>query len=130
LKAWSWLSLTATARGTLLYPDELGVRYVWDNTVPNGRYVAVGDLAVIRDNRIVLGAGWIDSIESAPGRKIRYRCPSCASTDFKYRTKQQFAYRCANCTAEFDVAIEEELSLEGRLSRPVQRTFYIGAEDE
>src|ERR1700722_7094689 len=46
--AWSWLSLTATAHGVLAYPDELGVRYVYDTTVPNGRYVAEGDLAVIR----------------------------------------------------------------------------------
>jgi hypothetical protein len=67
--AWSLLSLTATAPGVLAYPDELGVRYVYDNTVPNGRYVAVGDLAVIRDNRYVFGAGWIDSIEESDASK-------------------------------------------------------------
>ena len=44
------------------------------------------------------GAGWIDSIETASDRKIRYRCPNCTSTDFKYRSKKQFAYRCAKCT--------------------------------
>ena len=33
--AWSLLSLTTTAHGVLAYPDELGVRYVYDNTVPN-----------------------------------------------------------------------------------------------
>ena len=54
--AWSFLSLTSTAHGDLAYPDELGVR--WDTNVPNGRYVAVGDLAVVRDNRYVFGAGW------------------------------------------------------------------------
>jgi hypothetical protein len=74
--AWSLLSLTATAHGAPTYPDELGVSYVWDTTVPNGRYISPGDLAVIRDNRIVFGAGWIDSIETAPGRKVRYRCPN------------------------------------------------------
>ena len=51
--AWSLLSLTATAHGVLAYPDELGVRYVYDTTVPNGRYVTLGDLAVVRDNRYV-----------------------------------------------------------------------------
>lgn len=55
--AWSLLSLTSTARGVLTRPDELGVRYVYDTTVPNGRYVAVGDLVVIRDNRYVLAPG-------------------------------------------------------------------------
>lgn len=69
--AWSLLSLTSTAQGVLAYPDELGVRYVYDTAVPNSRYVAVGDLAVIRDNRGVLGAGWIDSIEAASARKVQ-----------------------------------------------------------
>jgi hypothetical protein len=110
--AWSLLSLTSTAHGAPTYPDELGVRYVWDTTVPNGRYIAPGDLAVIRDNRIVFGAGWIDSIETSPGRKVRHRCPNCTRTDFKHRTRQQFIYRCANCTAEFDTPAEEELSVQ------------------
>jgi ribosomal protein L37AE/L43A len=107
--AWSFLSLTATAHGTLAYPDELGARYVYDTTVPNGRYVMPGDLAVIRDNRMVFGAGWIDSIEDVSDRKIRYRCPNCTSTDFKYRSKKQPVYRCAKCTTEFDVPNQEEL---------------------
>jgi hypothetical protein len=85
--AWSLLTLTTTAHGAPVSPDELGVRYVYDTTVPNGRNIMPGDLAVIRDNRIVFGAGWIDSIEAAPGRKIRYRCPNCTSTGFKHRTK-------------------------------------------
>ena len=110
--AWSLLSLTTTAHGAPVYPDELGVRYVYDTAVPNGRYIVPGDLAVVRDNRIVFGAGWIDSIEATPGRKIRYRCPKCTSTDFKQRSKRQFAYRCAACTTEFDVPVEEELTVQ------------------
>ena len=83
--AWSLLSLTATAHGVLAYPDELGVRYVYDSTVPNGRYVTLGDplspwYAI---TATFFGAGWIDSIETASDRKIRYRCPNCTSTDFK-----------------------------------------------
>jgi hypothetical protein len=134
-KAWSFLSLTATAHGVLAYPDELGVRYVYDTTVPNGRYVEVGDLAVIRDNRDVFGAGWIDSIEVAPGRKIRYRCPNCTSTDFKYRSKRHPAYRCAKCTTEFDVPAEEELTVQvftanySRTFRLADRPFPVQALD-
>jgi hypothetical protein len=115
----------------LTYPDELGVRYVYDTNVPNGRYVVVGDLAVVRDNRSVLGAGWIDSIEVTPGRKIRYRCPNCTSTDFKYRSRKQFAYRCAQCATEFDVPAEEELTVQvftanySRTYRPVDRPFPV-----
>jgi HNH endonuclease len=134
--AWSFLSLTSTAHGDLTYPDELGVRYVWDTNVPNGRYVAVGDLAVVRDNRYVFGAGWIDSIEVAPGRKIRYRCPSCGSTDFKYRSKQEFAYRCAQCATEFDIRDEEELEVQvftanySRTFRLADRPFPVKALDD
>ena len=133
--AWSLLSLTATAHGAPTYPDELEVRYVWDTTVPNGRYISPGDLAVIRDNRIVFGAGWIDSIQTTPGRKIRYRCPSCTSTDFKHRTRRQLSYRCASCTAEFDVPAEEELTVQvftanySRTWRPADRPFPESALD-
>jgi hypothetical protein len=133
--AWSLLSLTATAHGAPVYPDELGVRYVWDNYVPNGRYISPGDLAVIRDNRIVFGAGWIDSIETTPGHKIRYRCPNCTSTDFKHRTRQQIAYRCATCTMEFDEPAEEELTVQvftanySRTWRPADRSFAESALD-
>ena len=133
--AWSLLSLTSTAHGVLTYPDELGVRYVYDSTVPNGRYVAAGDLAVVRDNQRVVGAGWIDNIEEVPGRKIRYRCPNCTSTDFKYRRRQQFAYRCASCTTEFDDPAEEELIVQvftanySRTFRPVDWPLSVKALD-
>jgi DNA-directed RNA polymerase subunit RPC12/RpoP len=133
--AWSLLSLTSTAQGVLAYPDELGVRYVYDTAVPNSRYVAVGDLAVIRDNRDVLGAGWIDSIEVTSGRKIRYRCPDCGSTDFKFRSKQRFTYRCSQCSTEFDNRDEEELTVQvftanySRTYRPADRPFPVKALD-
>ena len=122
--AWSMLSLTSTAHGVLAYPDELGVRYVYDTTVPNGRYVAVGDLAVIRDNRYVFGAGWIDSIEVTSARKIRYRCPNCGSTDFKYRSTQRLVYRCAQCATEFDNRDEEELDVQV-FTANYSRTFRL-----
>lgn len=110
--AWSLLSLDSTAGGELVYPDELSVRYVYDTTVPNGRYVAPGDLAVVRDNRIVFGAGWIDSIVAEPGRKIRYRCPSCGSAKLKRHRAALPLYRCQVCAAGFDVRVEEELEVQ------------------
>ena len=133
--AWSLLSLDATAHGASKYPDELGVRYIWDDKVPNGRYISPGDLAVIRDNRIVYGAGWIDSIETTTDRKIRYRCPSCMSTDFKHRTRRQPIFRCARCTAEFNEPAEEELEVRvstanySRTWRPADSEFSEGELD-
>ena len=90
---------------------------------------------MIRDNRIVFGAGWIDSIQATPGSKIRYRCPNCTSTDFKHRTRRQLSYRCASCTTEFDVPAEEELTVQvftanySRTWRPADRPFPESALD-
>jgi transposase-like protein len=113
-KAWSFLSLARTARlgsGEAAYPDELGVRYVFDSTVANHGSVRVGDLAVIRDAESVLGAGWIDSIQENQGHKIRNRCPSCRSTDFKFRLRTEPRFRCATCGAGFDAAESEAISV-------------------
>jgi hypothetical protein len=124
--AWSLLSLTATADGVLAYPDEPGVRYVYDTTVLNGRYVAVGDLAVIRDNRYVFGAGWIDSIEESASTKIRYRCPHCRRAGFKYRSTRQLAYRCAKCGTEFNDNDRREEELTVRVfTANYSRTFRL-----
>src|SRR5262249_39497928 len=94
-KAWSFLSLARTARlatGEVAYPDELGVRYVFDSTVANHGSVSAGDLAVIRDDEVVLGAGWIERIQAVPTQKIRNRCPSCGRTEFKFRSTAALAY--------------------------------------
>jgi len=101
-RAWSLVSLERTARlaiGETGYPDELGVRYVFDSTVANHGSVRVGDLAVIRDDKVV------------PGRKIRYRCPSCQSTDFKFRSRAERRFRCAACGADFDDAQPEDIAV-------------------
>ena len=54
--AWSLLSLTVTAHGAPMYPDELEVRYVWDTAVPNGRYISpAGRRSWIEDGRPARG---------------------------------------------------------------------------
>jgi hypothetical protein len=123
--------LTKTAQGAPVYPDELGARYVWDSEVPNGGHVAPGDLAVIRDDEIVYGAGWIDSIETELRRKIRYRCPGCNRTGAKPRNRMRPKYWCANCKTAFDVRVEEELNVVessanySRTWRPADRHFPV-----
>lgn len=66
---------------------------------------------MIRDDAVVLGAGWIDSIETAPARKVRYRCPACTRAGVKLRSKSHPKWRCPDCGAEFDKPIEEELQV-------------------
>ena len=98
--AWSFLSLTSTAHGDLAYRTSSASATYGTRTSPMAATWQSAISPSFRDNRYVFGAGWIDSIEVAPGRKIRYRCPSCGGTDFKHRSKQEFAYRCAQCATE------------------------------
>ena len=103
-RAWSFLTLERTARlgaAEAAYPDELGVRYVYDSNVAHHADVQTGDLAVIRDDKVVLGTGRIDGIQVGTTYKIRQRCPNCRSTSYKFRTSSALPFRCSACTAEF-----------------------------
>lgn len=106
-RAWSLLTRTKTESGELYYPDKPEVHYVYDNTVANGRKVAVGDLAVVRDSDQLLGAGWIESIETKPGTKIIYRCPHCGNPSLKQRSRKRPEYYCDKCRSEFDERKED-----------------------
>ena len=70
--AWSLLSLTVTAHGAPMYPDELEVRYVWDATVPNGRYISPAGLrSWIEDGLARPACGVSSSGWGAPGPRTR-----------------------------------------------------------
>jgi hypothetical protein len=101
-RAWSFLTLERTARlgaAEAAYPDELGVRYVYDSNVAHYADVQTGDLAVIRDDKVVLGTGRIDSIQTGSTYKIRQRCPNCRSTSYKFRTSSALPFRWAQLYA-------------------------------
>lgn len=106
-KAWSFLTRAETESGELYYPDDPEVHYVYDDKVANGGKVAVGDLAVVRDSDHVRGAGWIDSIDVAPGSKIRYRCPHCGNPSLKLRKRKRPTYYCDKCGNAFDDRAED-----------------------
>jgi transposase-like protein len=81
--------------------ERLGVRYAYDSNVPHHADVEVGDLAVIRDDKVVLGAGRIDAIQLGTTYKVRQRCPQCRSTNYKFRSASALPFRCSACAAEF-----------------------------
>ncbi|MEU5932437.1 HNH endonuclease signature motif containing protein [Micromonospora sp. NPDC047187] len=113
-RAWSFLTVDEADRqfgGNLGYGDSLGSRYVWDSTVPLHRSVQPGDLAVLRDGNFVLGAGWIDGIESERRSKVRRRCPTCRSTAFKPRKKTMPVFKCSPCQTAFDTPLEEKIEV-------------------
>jgi hypothetical protein len=133
-RAWSFLSLERTARLGLdetAYPDELGVRYAYDTYVAHHAEVQTGDLAVIRDDRVVLGAGWIDKIQVGEGHKTRRRCPACRSTAYKFRYTVTPHFRCAACFAEFDQPEQNDVTVKhfnadySRTWRPADSLFGV-----
>lgn len=115
-QAWGLLTLEDTERqfmGNAGYEDVFGCYYSWDETVQNHDKVQVGDLAVLRDNKTVLGLGWIDEIDKSKGDKPRFRCPHCKSTAFKARksAKYENKYKCADtkCRKDFPEPLAETL---------------------
>lgn len=104
-RAWSLATLTSTTRhalGETGYPDELGIRYIYDNTVANHGYVKAGDLILLRDRELVLGVGWVDTVEVSDVSKAQQQCPVCASTNFKARHTKKPKFLCNACKNIFD----------------------------
>lgn len=123
--AWSFLTLEEADRtytGNEGYADQLDSHYVFDTTVPNHGRVARGDLAVLRDSDVILGVGWIDSVDESSGEKIRQRCPECTRTGFKRRKHLTPTFKCANCRTEFDEPTKERLDIR-RFIADCSRTF-------
>ncbi|MBL7489318.1 HNH endonuclease [Frankia sp. AgB1.9] len=128
-RAWSLLTIDESERqfsGNLGYADVLGSTYVWDSTVANHRAVQAGSLAVLRDNRMVLGTGWIDEVGTTTSTKIRRRCPSCGATSFKTRHTVTPRYKCSPCGTTFNTPSEEQINVTvyvadyGRTWRPAE----------
>ena len=125
--AWSLLTLEDSDRqfvGNEGYADQLGSRYVFDTTVPNHGLVTRGDLAVLRDRRVVLGLGWIDAVEDLVTDKNRRRCPHCRSTSIKQRKLMEPRFKCANstCLETFEKP-DEELIRVRQFAADYSRTF-------
>lgn len=105
--AWSLFSAEGDRKydGNDGYPDELGVRYVYDNKVSNSRRIRVGDLVVLRGDARVLGISRVERIDATDGvpKKLRV-CPQCTGTRFDVRQRQRPRYRCrrTSCHHEFE----------------------------
>ena len=101
------------------------MRYAYDTRVPHHAHVRVGDLAVVRDDKWVLGAGWIDYIQITPAVKIIQRCPEChRARDYKLRYKEWPPYRCAACLALFEVTEKFKVEVQS-YTADYSRTFRL-----
>ncbi len=110
-KAWLLLAYgeEQTYGGHSGYHDVIQEVYRYDNFVPNHKRISEGDLAVIRDQKGLLGLAKIVSIEAEDGFKQRNRCPFCNTTNLDQRIKKKPIFRCTN-GHEFDRPIYQEES--------------------
>ncbi len=111
-RAWL-LYLTKTPERPLEgYKDDLTTSYSWDNRVPNGSHLAIGDVIVLWDGTKSLGASVISQIKKRSGKKTVYRCQSCGKTlDNGPRKTKTPIYRCRNCEFESDELDSEVINV-------------------
>jgi hypothetical protein len=88
-------------QGNAGYDDETGVIYRYDNSVPNHKNPAEGDLVVLRRGGEVLGTAIICEIKSSAGEKERRRCPECGKTKVRFRKTISPPWRCMDCRVDF-----------------------------
>ncbi|MEU4514029.1 HNH endonuclease signature motif containing protein [Nonomuraea wenchangensis] len=138
-RAWGLLTVEASDLqfgGNLGYEDVLGEKYLWNNTVANGKAVQPGDLVLLRGKKLALGIAWVDEITTGPGKKVQQRCPQCRSTAIKPRKSAKYSsvpFRCSEspCGASFRDPVVEVLDVTiyeadyGRTWRPFDRPVLI-----
>lgn len=94
--------------GNTGYADDLATTYRWDSTVPHHLDLRAGDLIAIWDKQRLLGMSVIDSIKQSEGIKLRLTCPKCGKAGIKRRKSLNPAYRCHECSAQFDTPTSRE----------------------
>jgi predicted restriction endonuclease len=88
------------------HSDELQIKYVFDNFVPNHLQIKKNDIVVIVNKEKVLGLAKISNILIYNSTKIRRRCPICNNTNYEARKTKLPKYRC-NKGHEFEEPIAE-----------------------
>lgn len=97
--------------GKLRYDDDPARIYRYDSTVPNSRWVSSGDLVLLRDRKVLLGAGRVERIESGSGSRKRRRCPVCNIATIKERRVASPKWRCRRGHT-FAEAREDEITVD------------------
>lgn len=89
-------------KGNEGYDDKIDSIYRYDSFVANSKQISVGDIAVIRDGKVLLGIGCLEEINATNGPKRFNSCPQCANTTIELRKTKNPPYRCPKCHFEFD----------------------------
>lgn len=96
-KVWLFRALdeqdNRRATSGLLYDDDIDSHYSYSNQVPNSRQVKEGDLVLVRDNQVLLGAAVIQEITEQEQTVERLQCPICGNSKMYWRKNRQ-DWRC------------------------------------
>lgn len=102
----AWLILAAGDKrahgGNGGYDDVPSEHYSWDSTVPRHALPQPGDIVVLWNKVVLLGASRIESIEVEERLNAYFHCPRCAGQTFKGRSTLSPKWRCNTCFQEFD----------------------------
>lgn len=107
------------------YADVPDAFYVYDSTVHNSATVRSGDLVVVRDKKVALGAATIEKIDVVPGlTKQRNTCPACGFTNFKRRKVKTPPYLCLRdaCRTTFHNPVPVDIDIT-RYTARYERTW-------
>jgi len=111
---WSFLHISKESQPVVAqegYEDRIGNVYSWDSTVANHAKVKVRDVALIVNERSILGIGTISKMEIELGTKIRSRCPKCRATKISPRLEITPIFRCNACKFEFNSPEKDEVEV-------------------
>jgi ribosomal protein L37AE/L43A len=119
----AWLALAVSGKrhhgSNDGYDDLPSAHYSWDDTVPNSRAVAVGDIIAVWDRTVLLGVSVIEEITTSSATKRLHRCPTCQKSKIGERDSLTPRYKCYDCKATFDTPA----------SRTIQVTTYRSRHD-
>lgn len=103
-RAWLLMAVGENRQhgGNAGYDDEPSAEYRWDSTVPHHRDITVGDVVVLWDKRVSLGASVVTTITRGNGTKDVYRCPDCGRAGIKPRATMSPRFHCYKCGAVFE----------------------------
>lgn len=96
-KVWLFRALdeqdNRRAASGLVYEDNIDSHYSYSSQVPNSQQVKEGDLVLVRDNHVLLGAAVIQEIVEQEQTVERLQCPTCGNSKLYWRKRKQ-DWRC------------------------------------
>lgn len=111
------------AASGLTYDDELESHYSYTDRVINHKQVKPGDLVLLRDNQVLLGAAVIESLRVTAYRHEKLCCTRCGSSKLTLRKTHQ-DWRCDGPCLKRDGLTAAERSLKNPVVQFEDGTLY------